>query len=238
MSIKVVIIDDEPRAIDLLVHYTSQVDFLELKSTFCNPLKAFQYLSIEEVDLLFLDINMPNLSGLELFKNLKNAPDVIFTTAYPEYAINGFDLDAIDYLLKPITFSRFLKASQKVKKTIIKKEPPKTIPADLIYIKSGSTTHKLFWSDIAFLKKDENYVIYYLMNGQRLLCRQTLSNMEKVFPKYVLRIHKSYAICMYNISTVGSDYIITNHTKIQIGRKYKNSFFQCFEAYKEYITLC
>lgn len=236
MSIKVVIIDDEPRAIDLLVHYISQIDFLEIEHTFRSSLKAFQYLTTESVDLLFLDINMPKLSGIELFKNLKNAPDVIFTTAHPEFAINGFDLDAIDYLLKPITFSRFLKASQKAQKTIIKKDVKATIPTDSVYIKSGSISHKLFWSDIAYLKKDENYIIYYLTNGKRLLCRQTLSNMEKVFPKYVVRIHKSYAICMYHITSLGSDYIMVNHIKIQIGRNYKSHFFHCFDEYKTYIS--
>ena len=232
MSIKVIIIDDEPKAIDLLANYICQVEFLEIENTFRNPLKAFQYLSTHEVDLLFLDINMPKLSGLELFKSLKNAPDVIFTTAHSEFAINGFDLDAIDYLLKPIPFSRFLNAAQKAQKSIINSDLKKAIPADPIYIKSGSILHKLYWTDIAFLKKDENYITYYLMNGKRLLSRQTLSKMEKVFPKYVVRIHKSYAVCMYNVSSVGSDYLMINDTKIQIGRNYKTHFFHSFEEYK------
>ncbi len=236
MSINVVIIDDEPKAIDLLAYYISQVEFLKVEHTFRNPLKAFQYLTTHEVDLLFLDINMPKLSGIELFKNLKNAPDVIFTTAHPEFAVSGFDLDAIDYLLKPITFPRFLKATQKAQKTIVKKDAKESIPADPIYIKSGSMTHKLLWSDIAFLKKEENYITYYLMNGKRLLCRQTLSSMEKMFPSYVVRIHKSYAICMYNITSVGSDFLMINSTKIQIGRNFKNHFFHSFENYKAYIS--
>ncbi len=236
MSIKVVIIDDEPKAIDLLVYYISQVEFLEVENTFRNPLKAFQFLTTHDVDLLFLDINMPKLSGVELIKNLKNGPDVIFTTAHPEFAVSGFDLDAIDYLLKPITFPRFLKASQKAQKTVLKKDAKELIPADPIYIKSGSITHKLLWRDIAFLKKDENYITYYLTNGKRLLCRQTLSSMEKMFPNYVVRIHKSYAICMYNITSVGNDFLMINTTKIQIGRNFKNNFLHSFEKYKAHLT--
>lgn len=233
MSISVVIIDDEPKAIDLLKNYVDQVDELEIKETFREPYKAFHYLTTNKIDLLFLDINMPQLSGLELFQNLKDKPSVIFTTAHAKYAINGFDLQAIDYLLKPITLPRFLKSIQKYKKVNSSSDLEHYLPQDPVFIKSGSAKYQFFWSDVKFLHKSENYVIYHLMNGQRILSRGTLSDVEKLFPSYIIRVHKSYAVCLYNITMIESTQISINETKIPIGRKYKDAFHARYDEFRK-----
>lgn len=232
MSFEVVIIDDEPKAIDLLNHYINQIDILVIKQTFRNPFKAFHYLSTVKVDLVFLDINMPQLSGLDLLNNLKNKPCVIFTTAHAEYAINGFDLDAIDYLLKPISLSRFLKSVQKFRKFKIKLDSIDYLPNDPVYIKSSTSNYKFFWCDIEFLEKSENYVIYHILDGRRLLSRSTLSEVEKLFPSYVIRVHKTYAVCLYNISKIDTNQILIRELKIPIGRKFKDSFHLKYNRHK------
>lgn len=172
--LKTFIVDDEIKAIELLQTYIQRINFLELLGVARNPLKAFSFLQENEVDVLFLDINMPILSGIELFKSIRNPPNVIFTTAYPEYAVEGFNLEAVDYLLKPIPFPRFLKACErltkhhKIKTNTIENEGDYL--ADLVYVKSGPVTHKLSWKAILYLEKDENYVIYHTKN-QRILSR-------------------------------------------------------------------
>lgn len=221
MLFEVVIIDDEPKAIELLKYYINQVDTLVIKQTFRNPLKAYHYLSTVIVDIVFLDINMPQLSGLDLLSNLKNKPNVIFTTAHAEYAINGFDLDAIDYLLKPISFKRFLKSVQKFTKSSKGLEKVDSIPKDPLYIKSSTTNYKFYWRDIKYLKKKENYIEYHLLDGRMFLSRGTLSEIENMFPSYVIRVHKSYAICLYNISLIETSRILIETSEIPIGRKYK-----------------
>ena len=232
---KVIIVDDEPRAIDLLKNYISKVDELEVNSTFHNPVQAFQYLNKEDVGLLFLDINMPHLSGLELYKNLKHLPKVIFTTAHPEHAIDGFDLNAVDYLLKPISFPRFLRACEKFKLMQSDQKNTHLAPADPIYIKNGNSTDKFYWRDIKYLEKDENYVIFHLQNGKRILSRQTLGNIEKGFPNYVVRIHRSFAVCLYNIKSVRSSVINFDNIELPIGRIYKNLFSQKFQDFKNLV---
>lgn len=232
MNFKVVIIDDEPKAIDLIRHYVNQTDALTIAATFRDPFKAFHYLSTSEVDLVFLDINMPQLSGLDLLSNLKNKPNVIFTTAYAEYAINGFDLDAVDYLLKPISFSRFSTAIQKFLKRHNTPTVIDEIPSDPVYIKSGTKNYKFFWRDIILLEKSENYVIYHLMDGQRLLSRTTLGEVEKLFPSYMIRVHKSYAVGLHHIITVEANKIQVPDLEVPIGRKFKEIFHERYDRHK------
>lgn len=225
--LKAYIVEDEFKAIELLKNYIAQIDFLELVGEARNPVTAFNYLQKHEVDVLFLDINMPILSGLELYKSIRNPPAVIFTTAYPEYAIDGFDLEAIDYLLKPIPFSRFLKSCEKLLKQKKIDELPATEEAsnfqDIIYVKSGAITHKISWREVRYIEKDENYVIYHIPK-KRILSRQTLSDLEKIFPSYICRVHKSYAISLLHISQIERESLKVEGQVIPIGRTYRNIF--------------
>lgn len=231
--LKAFIVDDEVKAIELLRTYIERIDFLQLAGETRDPLKAFSYLQENEVDILFLDVRMPILSGLELYKNISNPPAVIFTTACPQYAVEGFNLEAIDFLLKPISFPRFLKASerlmqrQKMKNNVVSTNLPSF--SDIVYVKSGPITHKLSWKEILYLEKDENYVIYYTKE-KRILSRQTLSDIEDMFPSYICRIHKSYAVSLLHIRQVERELLKIGEKILPIGRTYRSSLTQCLHS--------
>lgn len=229
--LKTFLVDDEVKAIELLQTYIQRIDFLELAGTARNPLKAFSYLQENQVDVLFLDINMPVLSGIELFKSISRPPKVIFTTAYPEYAVEGFNLEAVDYLLKPIPFPRFLKACERlakqhrIHKTIDKED---NYLSDLVYVKSGPITHKLSWKEVLYLEKDENYVIYHTQE-QRILSRQTMTDLESIFPSYICRIHKSYSVSLLHINRLEREVLLINDKELPIGRTYRSHLLERIE---------
>ena len=160
-----IIIDDEPNAIDVIQRYVEKIGYLELKKTFRNPLKALEWLQTEEVDLIFLDMNMPNLKGIEFIKSLLKKPMIIFTTAYSEFAAESYELEAVDYLIKPVLFERFIKAVNKAnelfqRKSFKNSEQISSVPKtdDFVLLKSGSQTHRLKIDDILFIEKDGNYL--------------------------------------------------------------------------------
>ena len=232
--LKAFIVEDEIKAIELLQNYIEKIDFLNLVGTARNPLKAFSYLQENEIDVLFLDINMPVLSGIELLKNLSQPPKVIFTTAYPEYAVEGFTLEAIDYLLKPISFPRFLKACERLRKrkkgTIVNPESTNNFLTDLIYVKSGPITHKLSWKEVLFLEKDENYVIFHTKD-QRILSRQTLTELVAIFPSYFCRIHKSYAVSLLHINRMERESLLIFNKELPIGRTFRKKLLDKIDSF-------
>ena len=218
------IVEDEIKAQELLQKYLRQIDFISLIGTLRDPLQAFPFLQEHQVDVLFLDINMPVLSGVELYGSLRNPPAVIFTTAHPEYAVEGFNLEAVDYLLKPITFPRFLKACEKLRKQQKTNSPTPyahtTDFADIIYVKSGPITHKMSWKEIIYLEKDENYVIFHTAK-KRILSRQTLSDLEDTFPHYFCRVHKSYAVSLLHVQQLERELIQMPGKTIPVGRTFR-----------------
>ncbi len=237
--IKSIIVEDEPKAIGLLKNYIDRIDFVCLVGTFRNPIQALHYLKQEEVQLIFLDINMPLLSGIDFYKSLKDPPSIIFTTAYPNYAVEGFELDATDYLLKPILFPRFLKACNRVQNLLHEKNGSYANRLsklnDLVYVKSGTSIHNFLWREIKFLQKDENYVIYHKTSGKQLLSRQTLSDLEVIFPFYICRIHKSYAVSLIELQEIGSESVKVNDIKLPLGRTYKKKFMAAVEKFEALI---
>lgn len=228
------IVEDEAQAINLLRTYVDRVPFLDLVGEARDPIRAFSFLQENLVDLLLLDINMPNLSGLELYKSLSQPPAVIFTTAYPNYAVQGFELEAVDYLLKPITFPRFLKACDRVVKrqqqTQSAVSPESPAFADLVYIKSGPVLHKLSWKEIWYLEKTENYILYHTAE-KRILSRQTLSDLETIFPEYFARIHKSFAVSLLHIEKVEREVVQVQGQQLPLGRTYRAEFLERLEDF-------
>lgn len=224
--LKAFILDDEIKAIELLRKYINQIDFLELVSTSQSPLSAFNYIQANEVDVVFLDINMPVLTGIELYESLVVKPKLILTTGYQEYALEGYELDAVDYLLKPITFPRFLKACEKLHRIQqiddAYPDQPQNMLSDIAYVKSGSITHKISWQEVDYLEKDDNYVIYHVQN-KKILSRQTLTNLEPLFPSYFVRTHKSYAVSLLHITKVSSDQLHVAGNILPVGRSYRTA---------------
>ncbi len=228
-----VIIDDEPAAIDVLKFHLSSIPFVVLKKTFRDPLDALEYLQQHAIDLIFLDINMPKLSGISFPKFLQNPPLIIFTTAYSEYALESYELKAVDYLLKPIEFDRMLQAVMKAKQLLEKNvRIPTTSPEispdiseQTIFIKSGSEFHQLFIQNIKYIESDGNYVTFYT-DKRPILARYKLSEVLELLPKeFFTRIHRSYIVALKHIETVKKHCVIIDDKEIPISSNYREGFF-------------
>jgi len=224
MTIKCLIIDDEPSSQTVLKKFVADVDFLELIAVCSNAIDALQVLTQhQDIDLLFLDINMPKISGLTFYKSLQNPPNVIFTTAYPQYAVDGFEVNAIDYLLKPFAFERFFTA---VNKVLEKKSPNenKAEGDDYIMIKSNKTLHKINCNDILFIEAFGDYVKVYL-DDQMILTNATFTSIFESLPQHIFkRTHKSFAINFKKMNSISGNQIMIKSHKIPIGQTYKTVF--------------
>ncbi len=228
-----IIIDDEPAAIDVLKFHLNNIPFMELKETFRDPLDALEYLQKHTVDLLFLDINMPKLSGISFPKFLQNPPLIIFTTAYSEYALESYELKAVDYLLKPIEFDRLLQAVIKVKQVLNVTKDGETTSSETsydaneqtIFIKSGSEFHQLSIQDIKYIESDGNYVTFHTTK-RTILARYKLSEVIGLLPQQLfVRIHRSHIVALKHIKTVKKHCVIIDEKEIPISKNYRDLFF-------------
>jgi two-component system, LytTR family, response regulator len=229
MEIKTIVVDDEPHAIDIILKYLAEFDEVKVIGTCPNAMKAFQLLQREQVDLMFLDIKMPGLSGTELMRSLKDPPRVIFTTAFKEYAVDGFDLDATDYLLKPISFDRFLKAMDKVYQSMGNAEikglpqPPVFGNQEVsVYIKVDRNMIKVSVDDILWIESIRDYLKVILKN-KVLITKQKISILETLLPENkFLRIHRSFIIALSKIDRFNSSFVQIGDNQLPIGRNYKS----------------
>jgi DNA-binding LytR/AlgR family response regulator len=227
MAIKCIIVDDEPLAIEIVESYVSRIDQLQLQGTFRNAVQAFAYLQEHTVDLIFLDIQMPKLSGIEFLKTLKNPPKVIFTTAFRDYAIDGFDLEVIDYLLKPIPFERFLKAVAKVmhQQSATPVQPAKKTEAsadDYVYFKVDKKMIKTKMAAVLFIESVKDYV-KVRTDEKEIITQQKISYLEESLPhQQFLRIHRSFIVNIDKIDAYSATDVEIGKHSIPIGRNYKN----------------
>ncbi len=231
--IKCLIVDDEPPAIRLLEKYVAKVSFLKLIATTTSSLEALQLIENKEIDLILSDIQMPNLTGIQLSKIVKGKVNIIFTTAYPQFALESYDLDAIDYLLKPFEFERFYQAVLKVKsedKTIVQK-------ADLdefIFIKTGNKNsfEKVYINDISYVEGLKNYVAIHLKD-QQIITYNTLKHIEDYLSENnFIKIHKSYIISINHIDKTTTDSVYINQNQLPIGDTYRKAFFELINRKK------
>ncbi len=189
-KIRCLVVDDEELARALLESYIAKLDFLELAGSAEGPIEAINLIRETSVDLLFLDIQMPEIKGTDFAKMISAETQIIFTTAYSEYALEGYELNALDYLLKPITFERFLTAVNKAKNSTYRIQDDETIT-----IKSGYDLHKVKYSDIRYIESDSEYVIYHTTTDKKIMSNQSLKTLEELFPKtFFLRVHRSYIV--------------------------------------------
>jgi len=219
---KCVIIEDEPMALELIAGYCNKLPFIELQETFTNPLKALDFLGQIKTDLLILDINMPELTGIQILNALPHPPLVIFTTAYPEFAAESYNYNAVDYLLKPVSFDRFLKAIQKARDIFSASLlSHKTTDTEYIFIKSGNRTVKLMLADITHVAADGNYMSFHTKE-QKIMSLMTMTEALKLLPETdFIRVHKSYIIAIGQISSLDKDDVFINDICIPIGNTYK-----------------
>ncbi|MBQ0736310.1 LytR/AlgR family response regulator transcription factor [Aquimarina celericrescens] len=232
-TIRCVIVDDEPPAIRLLKKYVEKVSFLELVTTTTNPLAALQILEQEEVDLVFLDIQMPNLTGIQLSKIIKKQIKIIFTTAYPQFALESYDLNATDYLLKPFDFERFYKAIKKV--TLDGKSlTNQNLINDFVFVKTDGKNNfkKIKISEILYIEGLKNYIALHLKNNQ-IITYNTLKGIKDSLPSTdFVQIHKSFIISIHHIEKTTSSTILINNKELPIGDTFRVKLFELLNSYK------
>jgi len=225
-----ILIDDEQHAIDLLEYHIRKIDYLSVIKTFNNPLEAIYFLESNTVDLVFLDIHMPEISGLELIKYLKRKTGIIITSAHREYALEGFENDVMDYLLKPITFDRFLHSVQKAKEKLKLQNQPEAEPSeDFIVLKTDSKNKllKVDLADISYVEGLKNYVSVFTKQ-QRIITKLNMKTLEDRLPKdKFFRVHKSYIIAISQVKQIDGNQLHLKEVAelLPIGDNYKIPFF-------------
>ena len=234
--IKAIIVEDEPLARSGLEGYVKEIDFIELVASCEDALQANNALAQHQPDLMFLDIQMPRITGIDFLKSLSKPPMVIFTTAYPNYALQGFELDVVDYLVKPYPFDRFLKAVNKARDLFLlqsKPAKPKTPSPEFIFVKTDSRLEKVVFSEILFVEAMENYVIIHT-SSQKIVTIMTMKAMEEVLPgSDFFRVHKSFIINHRHITSVEGNEIKTGSAKIPVSRKNKSQVMDWLTGKKD-----
>ncbi len=214
--INCIIIDDEELARLLLQSYVEKTPFLELKGVYENPVEALTALKDSDIDVIFLDIQMPEIKGTDFAKLIPNGTRFIFTTAYSEFALEGYSLNALDYLLKPITYERFLEAASK-----LQQETVNTISDQSLTIKSGYDLHKIKLNDIVYIESDSEYVNFYISNGKKIMSYQSLKSLEKTLPNEIfMRVHRSYIINKNMVTSLKGKDLVLNGKSIPVSTTY------------------
>ena len=228
MNLNCVIIDDEPLARKGLREHIGDIDFLQLVGEFDHPLKAMDVLSTESVHVIFLDIHMPKITGIEFLKSLPHPPLIVFTTAYPQYAVDGFDLNVLDYLVKPISFDRFLKAAMKAKEAVSKGNTTSAASQkeDYFFIKADNKLIKLFYQDIQFVEALQNYITIHTTN-KKYITYLTFKSIEESLPgDEFIKVHKSYLVAANKIESIEGNIIRIGQHEIPISRNSKEEVLE------------
>ncbi len=232
MKLRCLLIDDEPPALKVLASHISNINGLEIVAQCKNAIEALDILHQKTVDVIFLDIKMPKMLGTEFLKNLSHPPKVIFVTAYRDYAVEGYELDAVDYLVKPVSFERFVKAVTKVKRmmgqeTLNVSNDYKSNPEAFVYLKVDKDMKKVFINDIVYIESWKDYIKLFLTTGKNLLVKQSISSMENLLSEHrFLRVHRSYMISVNKISGYNGLSVQLDSKEIPIGRLYKQAVME------------
>jgi len=236
MKLRCLLIDDEPPALKVLAKYISSLSDMEIAGQCRNAIEALGVLRHKTVDVIFLDIKMPRIIGTEFLKNLSHPPKVIFVTAYREYAIDGFELDAVDYLVKPVSFERFFKAITKLNRLMGREVSATTInevhsPAAFIYLKVDRDMKKVFVNEIEYIESWKDYVKIFLTGGRHLLVKRPISVIENILSDHkFIRVHRSYIVSLSKISGYNALSLQIAQYEIPIGRLYKQSVMERLQS--------
>lgn len=228
--IKAIAIDDEPLSLKVIEKFCAKSDVVSLQESFTQTNEASRYLEQHEVDLLFLDINMPTISGIDFYKRLTNNPMLIFTTAYSEFALEGFNLSAVDYLIKPFTYERFERAVQKARDYHLHSNKPKEQHSEkFILVKSDYSLIKILLKDIEFIEVLDNYLKIHLDDKRTIVTRMPMKAiLDKLPPEDFIRVHRSFVVPFGKIKSVRNKVINIGAEQIPIGSSYETAFFNQF----------
>lgn len=229
MKLNCLIIDDEPLARKGLQEYVQEIDFLHCVASCENALKATAYLNEEKIDLIYLDIHMPKVSGINFLKTLSHPPLTIITTAFTDYALEGYTLDVLDYLVKPITFERFLKASQKALDFVQMRARAETkgeAAPDYFFVRCDSKFEKVLFRDVSYIEGLQNYAMIHIP-GRKLITYITLTSLENQLPKeQFLKVHKSYLVSIPHIKAIEGNELLIGDDRIPISRNLRDGVIQ------------
>lgn len=218
--LKAIVIDDEPKALDVIRQLTEKVSFIDVEAYFTDCFEAMAYLQHHAIDLLFLDINMPDISGIQFLKTITSPPLVIFTTAYSEYAVEGFELDAIDYLLKPFSLTRFLKACNKAYDHYRLRHKEKNITPPAVFIKSGYERIRVELEQVLYAESSGNYV-QFVLEDRKIASRLTMGEAEALLPAdHFIRIHRFYIVAIKHITKMDRRSAWVKQEELPIGPAY------------------
>jgi two-component system, LytTR family, response regulator len=224
---KAIAIDDEPIALEIIRSHASKVPFLELKAVFTDAFKALEYLQKESIDLIFLDIKMPDISGIDFYNSLSRKPLLIFTTAYSEHAVTSFEMDAIDYLLKPFSLARFIKGCNKAYELYNFRNDSET--SDHLFIKTGYEQVKVLFEDILYLEATGNYVTFVLKD-KNVLSRSTFIEAINLLPSdRFVRIHRSYVVAVQKIDKAEKHQVSIGNIKLPVSEAYSQELSAVFK---------
>lgn len=236
MKLRCLLVDDEPPALKVLVSHISNMSDIEIVAQCKNAIEAIDVLHAKPVDVIFLDIKMPKLLGTDFLKNLSNPPKIIFVTAYRDYALEGFELDAVDYLVKPVSFERFIKAIFKLKKMMGNEmqshtEEYNANPEAFVYLKVDTNMQKVFINEILYIQSAKDYIKVFSTSGKSLIVKQSISSMENLLSTHrFLRVHRSYMVCIDKITGYNNLYLQVQSNEIPIGRLYKQSVMDVIQS--------
>jgi len=241
--IRCLIVDDEPLALHILEDYMSKIPFLQLVKATTNPIEALTLVQEGNVDLVFLDVQMPELTGIQFLRIANGKAKVILTTAYPQYALEGYELDVIDYLLKPIAFDRFFKAVQKAQTVLAPvatgakpvqaeqpQQPQQSLLSDFIFVKTEHKIQKVYLNDILFIEGLKDYISIFIA-AERIITLQNMKKMEDALPaKHFIRVHKSYIVSINKIDSIERSRIFIGDKIIPVGDTYREEFFKIVDG--------
>ena len=228
MKLNCLVIDDEPIARKGLEEYIADTDFLHRVASCENAITSSPFLSAQHIDLIYLDIQMPKLSGIDFLKTLKHPPLTILTTAYPDYALEGYSLDVIDYLVKPITFERFLKASRKALEFLqLRNRAQHPLPdSDYFFVRCDNKFEKIFFNDVSYIEALQNYAIIHAA-GRKLITYITLTSLESQLPaERFIKVHKSFIISVPHVTAIDGSEIIMGQARVPISRSLRDEVVQ------------
>lgn len=237
MKLNCLLIDDEPPALKVLESHISHINGLEIVAKCSNAIEAINVLHCRTVDVMFLDIKMPKIIGTQFLRSLSQPPKVIFVTAYRDYAVEGYELDAVDYLVKPVSFERFLKAIIKLKKemgheTVSQTVEYKSNPDAFVYLKVDKIMQKVFINEILFIESLKDYTKVFLTGGKSLLVKQSISSMENLLSVHkFLRVHRSYLVSLQKIYGYNGMSVQLDSQEIPIGRLYKQAVLETLHTH-------
>lgn len=226
-KIACIAIDDEPLALDLIESYIKKIPYLDFRGGYADPVQALEVLKNEKIDLVYLDINMPDISGIDLLKGLSDRPKVVFITAYDAFAVQGFELNAVDYLLKPVSFSRFLLTAERVLEIMSLKKISPPVKHNFIFVKSEHNVLKISFDDIFYIEGYKDYVKIITNEVKPILTLTTIKSINDILSiDEFIRIHKSYIISIQKIKSFRNGKVLVKDKYIPIGDSYRENFNQ------------